>query len=414
MSTKHWIVAALMKQALLEDEDTAKRMREIAHHLNVCGSTTIWDVANRGYLKRRKTNPNILPPNIGETVEWRGEDSDKGRLSLLGLARCHRVQCPLCSYVQTIIRRDFALEWAKKQDWSGYYGVFLTFTVSHKLSDSETSVRFKKTIDKLNKSQSKYSAWFNNLFNKRGVGYRSSCPDSLGTLSSLEITFGKNGLHPHFHTMFLTKSLDDVEKLREFFRKDRVRVWKEGGGSLLRMPDENEDKSFVVFLTPNEGVGVNASEKVLQYVSKGLFETLSPVTKDEQREQTSKSIFKLSGHDLRYFCTFFEATKRKRFYRAGGICKGISKLKDKPKDREVEEEIRSKVESIIKISAEEYDLNSGFVTEFYKRNRKEFEATFPHLSASEIRQKTLEKWLQFSMGKMRFMQKRRQPPTLAG
>jgi hypothetical protein len=117
---------------------------------------------------------------------------------------------------------------------------------------------------------------------------------------------------------------------------------------------------------------------------------------------------------LKYFCTFFEATKRKRFYRAGGICKGISKLKDTPKDKEVEDEVRSQVESIIKISADDYGLNPGFVTEFYKRNRKDFEATFPLLSASEIRQKTLEKWLEFSMGKMRYMSKHKEPPTLAG
>lgn len=413
MSMKHWIVAALMKQALLEDEDTAKRMREVAEHLKKCGSTTIWDVANRGYLKRLKVNKNILPPDIDEAVEWRGEDSNTGRLSLLGLARCQRVQCPLCSYVQTVIRRNYALEWAKYQDWSGYYGVFLTFTVSHKLADSETVSKFKKTLERLDKSIKRYSAWFNNLTKAARQGYLSSCPDSLGSLSSLEITFGYNGLHPHFHTMFLTKSADDVEKLREFFRKDRVRVWKEGGGSLLRLPDKNEEKSFVVFLTPQEGIK-DASEKVLQYVSKGLFETLSSVTKDVQKEVTSKSIFHLHRHDLKYFCTFFEATKRKRFYRAAGICKGISKLKDAPKDEEVEDEIRLKVESIIKISAEEYDLNSGFVTEFYKRNRKEFEATFPHLSAAEIRQKTLENWLQFSMGKMRVMSKKRPQPSLAG
>ena len=413
MSKKRWIVAALLKQALLEDDETSKRMREVAEHLRKCGSTTIWDVANRGYLKRRKVDRSVLPPKIDESIEWRGENSGTGKLSLLGLARCHRVQCPLCSYVQTIIRRNYALEWAKNQDWSGYYGVFLTFTVSHKISDSETVPRFKKILETLNKCQKRYSDWFKHLSSKRTVGYKSSDPDNLGTLSSLEITFGKNGLHPHFHTMFLTRSLEDVEKLREFFRKDRVRVWKEGGGSLLRMPNENEDKSFVVFLSP-EAKGENASEKVLQYVSKGLFETLSAVTKDEQKESTSKSIFNLTGSDLKYFCLFFEATKRKRFYRAGGICKGISKLKDAPKDKDVEDEVRSQVESIIKISAEDYGLNPGFVTEFYKRNRKDFESMFPLLSASEIRQKTLEKWLEFSMGKMRYMSKHKEPPSLAG
>jgi hypothetical protein len=412
MSAKHWIVGALLKQALLEDEDTATRMREVAEHLKKCGSTTIWDVANRGYRKRLKANPRTLPPKVDETVEWRGEDSETGKLALLGLARCQRVQCPLCSYVQTVIRRNYALEWARSQDWSGYYGVFLTFTVSHKLFDSEKPTRFKKVLEKLNKSQKRYSDWFKHLSSKRLVGYKSSTPDSLGTLSSLEITFGNNGLHPHFHTMFLTRSLEDVEKLREFFRKDRVRGWKESGGSLLRMPNENEDKSFVVFLSP-DAKGENASEKVLQYVSKGLFETLSSVSKDEQKG-TSKSIFNLIGHELKYFCTFFESTKRKRFYRAGGICKGISKLKDAPKDKEVEDEVRSQVESIIKISAEDYGLNPGFVTEFYKRNRKDFEATFPYLSATEIRQRTLEKWFEFSMGKMRSMSKKSQPATLAG
>jgi hypothetical protein len=403
MSAKIWIVAALLKQALLEDEETAKRMREVAEHLRKCGSTTIWDVAHRGYLKRLKVDRNILPPKIEESIEWRGEESKTGKLALLGLARCQRVQCPLCSYVQTVIRRNYALEWAKNQDWSGYYGVFLTFTVSHKLPDSETVQRFKKVLERLDGSLKRYSTWFGNLTKDNRKGYKSVSPDSLGTLSSLEITFGSNGLHPHFHTMFLTKSLEDVEKLREFFRKDRVRVWKEGGGSLLRMPNENEDKSFLIFLSPQEGKDL-ASEKIVQYVSKGLFETLSSVTKDEQKG-TSKSIFSLAGHDLKYFCTFFEATKRKRFYRAGGICKGISKLKDMPKDKEVEDEVRLQVESIIKISAEDYGVNPGLVTEFYKRNRKDFETTFPYLSASEIREKTLEKWLTFSMFKMRVMTK---------
>jgi len=412
MSAKHWIVAALLRQALLEEDETAKRMRAVAEHLKKCGSTTIWDVANRGYMKRLKVDRSLRPPNIDEVVEWRGEDSSEGKLSLLGLARCQRVQCPLCSYVQTVIRRNYALEWASSQDWSRYYGVFLTFTVSHKLADSETSPRFKKVLERLDRSLSKYSMWLSNLSKNTRQGYLSPCPESLGTLSSLEITFGKNGLHPHFHTMFLTKSSEDVEKLRDFFRKDRVRLWKEGGGSLLRMPDENEDKSFVVFLSPQEGGEKFAGEKVLQYVSKGLFETLSSATKDDHKESTSRSIFKLTGPDLKYFCTFFEATKRKRFYRAGGICKGITKLKDRPKDKEIEDEVRSQVESIVKVSADDYGINPGFVTEFYKRNRKHFEATFPSLSASEIRQKTLEKWFEFSMDKLRVMPKRRRSESL--
>jgi hypothetical protein len=284
--------------------------------------------------------------------------------------------------------------------------VFLTFSVSHKISDSETAKKFKKLMENLEKSQKRYSLWVGNLTKEHRDGYKSSCPESLGTLSSLEITFGKNGLHPHFHTMFLTKSLEDVERLREFFRKDRVRVWKDSGGSLLRMPNENEDKSFQIFLTPSESRSV-ASEKIIQYVSKGLFETLSSVTKDDQKESHSKSIFSLTGHDLKYFCTFFQATKRKRFYRAGGICKGISKLKDKPKDDEVENETRFQVESIIKISAEEYGIPSGLVTEFYKKNRKEFETTFPFLSASEIRQRTLEKWTEFLMKRVAVLEKSR-------
>jgi hypothetical protein len=389
MTRKHWVATNLVNQAKEEDFTTAGRMYQVANHLRKCGSTTIWDVAMGNYKQRVSKGIETKKPEIDEFLDFRGEDSDAGRLACLGLARCKRVQCPVCCYARTILRRRLALEWAREADWSGYYGAMLTFTVSHHLSDSETSERFGTVLERLCLSQSRFSSWFRLRSTQVCTGYKSPDPGSLGYISSLEFTFGKNGLHPHFHTIFLSRCESDLENLRMFFRKDRVRVWKESGGSLLRMPDFNEDESFKIFLRPGEET---ARDKVVSYVSKSLFETLSSATKDTQKEETSKSIFQLTGHELKYFCTFFEATSGKRFYRAGGVCKAITSVKEALVKDQVEEEIKASLKSIFKLSASENGIPEGWISEFVGANRKEFGSVLPQLSADGIKRLLAGKW----------------------
>jgi uncharacterized protein YggU (UPF0235/DUF167 family) len=264
----------------------------------------------------------------------------------------------------------------------------VTFTVSHKLSDSEESESFSKVLERLNLSMKRFASWFGGLSNQISRGYKSPDPESLGYLSSLEFTFGKNGLHPHFHTLFFTRSESDVENLREFFKKDRVRVWKDSGQKLLRMPNHNESESFKIFCTPMEGA---AKDKVISYISKGLFEAMSSVTKVEQKAETSKSIFQLSGHELKYFCTFFESTRGKRFYRAGGVCKSIMGVNEALEEKKEEDKVRSSEDLIFKL-AQKDKIPEGLVTEFLRTYKSDFDKSLPHLSVRAIKKKLSEMW----------------------
>jgi hypothetical protein len=388
MTRKHWIATNLVNQAKGEDYETSERMLAVANHLRKCGSTTLWDLANRGYEHRLSLNKPAKKPEVEEYFEWRGEKSEDGKLANLGLVRCERIQCPVCCYSRTILRRDLALEWSRTKDWSEYYGVMLTFTVSHRLSDSETSASFEVVLGSLDTSLKRFASWFRDISKTKKVGYKSLCPDSLGYISSLEFTFGRNGLHPHFHTIFLTKSSEDVDRLREFFRKDRVRIWTESGHSLSRMPNFNEDESFKIFLVPGNET---PAEKVMSYVSKGLFETLSSVTKERQSGEGSKSIFQLSGHELKYFCTFFESTKGKRFYRSGGICKEIPSVSDALENNDLDEKRRSKFETIVRIA----DKPEGWVTEFVKSHRREIDQICPNLGSQSIGTSMVQSWNDF-------------------
>jgi hypothetical protein len=412
MSKKSWIATQLVNRASEEDLETAQRMLGVAKHLDKCGSATIWDVANRGYRSRLKDNPDAKVPNVEECVEVTGDgDSVDHSLSVSGIACCKRVQCPLCCYTRSIMRRTWALEWAKSYDWGGYYGVLVTFTVPHKLTDSENAKSFSKVLSRLMKSATRFSRWYNNISTcgRRGV---SKDIESLGCITSLEFTFGKNGLHPHFHTVFLTKCEEDIDKLEEFFKKERTKIWTEAGlplcelpeykvesekkiesKKLKRMPKENERRSFERFLKPGDE---NFVDKVVFYVSKGLMETLSSPTKDQQKAKTSKSIFDLTGHELKYFCTFFESTKGKRFYRAGGICKSITKEKrtgivlKKPEDE---------IKSIVRLSTKDEATPDGWVSEFVTKYTHDFQKVMPQLTADAIQRMVILRWRKFKKWK---------------
>jgi hypothetical protein len=383
--TKQKLIKSLEKLASSFDPSVSKTLRwgygAVAAALDRCQAATLWDVADRSYQRRLKAGKDPEVPRVDDFFGIKTDLTPRGKLAVVGLARCCRTTCPVCCYSKVIPRRNLALKWMAARDWSDYYGVFLTFTVPHTLKDSESADSFKPVLESLCKSLERFSEWFKGIGKKSRDGYMSPCPKDLGYLSTLEVTFGKNGLHPHFHVLLLTKSESDVLKLKEFFSKDRVRVWKSAGKSLLRMPDINEAQSFKIFLTPGENL---SKEKVLSYLSKGLYETLSSTTKTEQKSETSKSIFNLSEDELKYFVTFFESTKGKRFYRAGGICREITKFMD-GKDQEGED--KSLAQGLVErfmISAEKDGLDPGVVSRFVHAHRWEILKDISQLSGEEI------------------------------
>lgn len=405
---KHWMQSNILKAAEKEDVFTAKMMKSVAESLRKCSSNTLFDVAQKNHLRLCKKDQSEgkdwrqrKKPDVKEYIEVKGEGDHTGGLATIGLAKCKRIQCPLCCFARSYVRRKNALEWANSINWKDYYCVAITFTVPHKLDDSSSVDKFKSKLDLLKSSLNSFANWNRNISTLSSRGYKSNCPESIGYISSLECTFGKNGLHPHFHTIFFTKSKDDVDNLHKWFKRNRVKIWKSSGKKLARMPDENEDKSFQILVRPNEKAG---PEKVLSYINKGLFETIS-IDQKTKAKGTSKNIFNLSLSELKYFCIFFEATRGVRFYRSGGICKQIRKISEQVEDWESgtpNDVINKQLKRIYRLSSEENGIPSGWISDFADRRVEQLERQAVTLSPKEIRQLVDDDWNNYFTARMQF------------
>lgn len=410
MAKKHWIQSEILRQASTEDPETAIFMRNVANSLAKCSSRTIFDMAWKNYRRLCKKDhkegldsSNRSTPKVSEYVDWKG-DEESDSLTVLGLAKCKRIQCPICCMSRSLLRRRNALEWAKEISWNEFYAVSITFTVSHTLSDSDTPKKFLKVLDALTDSLKSFSSYFRSISKSSGRGYKSPNPESLGYISSLECTYGENGLHPHFHTILFTKSIQDVERFREWFRKDRARLWRKSGKSLLRMPDFNEEKSFQILVSPNEKSG---PEKIISYVNKGLFETISVVDKDRTWSKSSKNIFQISSDEMKYFCVFFEATRGKRFYRSGGICRQIKGISQQIKDFEEgtkSDVLARKMKTLIRIETEKKNIPQGWISEFVIEKQDQLEKKAIEIESEKIRDLVQNEWINFLKSKIENIQ----------
>lgn len=403
MAIRYSIIDTLTQQAQIEDGYFSELMKETAYDLKKCSSKTIFEVAQGGYIKNCRKDVRQGQdwkkrelPDVKEYVEWRGEGDHTGNMSTIGLAKCKKIQCPLCCYARSFIRQFNALEWARGRDWSEFYGVSLTFTISHTLEDSSNVKAFKNLLGGLKSSLRKFSHLVSDMQKLNAKRYTSPFPDDLGYISSLECTFGKNGLHPHYHVLFFTKALSDVEKLEKWFRRDRVRMWKMRGGSLLRMPKHNEDRAFEMVLEPSEDRQV-AHEKVLAYINKSLFETINSAAKDQARNK-GKNIFRLSPQELKYFCVFFEATRGLRFYRSGGICKeipGIAAATKAWEEGTKEDVVNRKLNTLVRIENEKKVFPEMWISEWAKKEQKNLEKQALKLPSDDIKELVHESWKEF-------------------
>ncbi|UED78129.1 protein rep [Brevibacillus sp. DP1.3A] len=122
-----------------------------------------------------------------------------------GLTVCGSLwTCPVCAAKISERRRTElkqALGYFKQE---GGRVAMLTLTFSHKFDDklSDTIVRFQKAIERL-RSGKRYKL----LMDKLGL---------IGTIRSMEITYGINGFHPHVHILYLYENkvvLKEIEKV---------------------------------------------------------------------------------------------------------------------------------------------------------------------------------------------------------
>ncbi|MEO0961106.1 MAG: protein rep [Pseudomonadota bacterium] len=127
----------------------------------------------------------------GEMVElWR--DSAGGAF-WKGLETCGSVwMCPTCSAKIASRRADEVRELVKAHEARGRAVYMATFTIQHSAFDAAADTRALVT-----------KAWTRMQAGKGWKGFKAFF-DVMGTVRALEVTFGKNGWHPHLHVLLFT------------------------------------------------------------------------------------------------------------------------------------------------------------------------------------------------------------------
>jgi len=390
--------------------DLKEVLQKTAESIRKCNSATIFEIAWKNYDRlcekdRKEGNrwQHRKRPEVDEYIEWKGEGGYEGGLANVGLAKCKKIQCPLCCYTRSYVRRENAMDWAKQRNWNDYYMVSLTFTAWHNMSDSDSVESFKNLLDTIKTSLKRFSKRINDMSNPKRRGC-SKYPEAIGYIASWECTFGKNGLHPHVHALFLTKSEEDIEKLEKWYKKDRVKVWKARGNSLLRLPKDNEDLGFQIQITPSSTDSDKIQEKIISYINKGLFETLSFEKKGFDESKKTKSIFLLEKEEMKYFAVFYEATRGMRFYRSGGICKEIPGIEESLKNWEEgksDKRLEKEMQTIIRIENEKHRYPEGWISGWVRQEQKTLSEQAVKLAPKEIERLVKNSWLTFLKQQMR-------------
>lgn len=160
---------------------------------------------------------------------YRAADGSRARFG--GLTTCGSGwTCPVCAQRIAEVRRDELSAAMVKHVASGGRAHLVTLTFPHDATWqlSDLMARFDKAR----------AAWKNSRAYKRILG-KEGAAGCIGAVSSLEITHGANGWHPHLHMLVFTRrslAEDEIEELKSGFRPGR-REGEIGGwmGQLLRV-----------------------------------------------------------------------------------------------------------------------------------------------------------------------------------
>lgn len=114
-------------------------------------------------------------------------------------------QCPVCAAKIAEKRREELIKAVNNAKQSGYHVFFLTFTVRHGMGDD-----IKSILKNMKKS-------FNSLTSGRWAEKVNKYIGKVGHVKVLEVTYGKNGWHPHYHVLLFVKCDISVEEIEELF-----------------------------------------------------------------------------------------------------------------------------------------------------------------------------------------------------
>jgi plasmid rolling circle replication initiator protein Rep len=126
------------------------------------------------------------------------------KFSFGGLMKCGSVWiCPVCASEITEVRRIELKEAVESWKSTAEHDVYmLTLTVPHYAKDS-----LEVVLDGITQA-------FRKLTNRKGFKQFSSEIGLQGRVRTLEVTYGQNGWHPHFHVLLFVDKKIDSEQLQ--------------------------------------------------------------------------------------------------------------------------------------------------------------------------------------------------------
>ena len=160
--------------------------------------------------------------------------------------------CPVCASKISERRRQEVAHAMKQAEHEGLRVRLVTLTVPHGLGDDVA-----KIADMMSK------AWTRLWQGKAGVQLRDAL-GSFGHIRALEVTYGQNGFHPHFHALVFYHPQQTTDK-----------AWE-------RLPERWQTVAMRSGLpTPSleHGCRIDDGQKAASYVSKGVWGLESELTK---------------------------------------------------------------------------------------------------------------------------------------
>ncbi|WOA61101.1 protein rep [Bacillus mycoides] len=153
-------------------------------------------VARKALPNERVSKCLRMMSNKSEVEVWEHQKTKKAFYG--GLLVCGSVwNCPVCAAkISERRRKELQRAFDIHKSKSGYIAL-LTLTFSHNKVD-----RLKETLDKFGKATQKFMSGraYNNIRDELGL---------IGRIRVFEVTYGKNGFHPHVHiALFYTNNVE--------------------------------------------------------------------------------------------------------------------------------------------------------------------------------------------------------------
>lgn len=160
--------------------------------------------------------------------------------------------CPVCASKISERRRHEVAKAMKQAKVLGLEVRLVTLTVPHGLGDDVSAI-----VDKMTK------AWTRLWQGKAGMQFRLEL-GLWGHIRALEVTYGANGFHPHFHALAFYHPEQAKDKEWKCFSERWQKVATRSG-----LPQPSLDR----------GCQVDDGSKAAQYVAKGVWGLESEITK---------------------------------------------------------------------------------------------------------------------------------------